>query len=721
MPATTRAAGVLAVLLALAAYAYAPLLRAGLLGADYAVLASLEDVAQRGDLASLYALEGGQARPAATVSLLLSLVLWTEGGRWTGAEAMALRLEHLALLFVAAWGLHGTLRRSLRPWLGQDSAKAAAHAGAALLVLHPLCVAAVARVGSRGDLMLLAVGAWSVRLFVGGRQERRHRRVAAAVGLAFLCGVLSPLAVFLPWVAAGLEYLSSRRHRTTLARLRTAFTTLVCFGVAVHLEWLGRLRFAPAGATDPIPLPGEGASFALGLEKLGVLMLPTNTYGIGKIGYLLAAVAVLLALHPGFVAARSAPRLWGRIVLGWGLSLLAVLAPQAHVRIPPGGLDGAHVLLPAALIMAVGLGISSIALSGWRRAVVPAVVGGVLAILGRAVALPQEEAAATVAGLRASLVQAARERGWRTTLVVLDPPTRVAGVDPLGDGLPALLAEPFLPAAADPGGALAVRGVDAAAFRAWIREPELAELRAAGAALLVDEGGGRRAVDLPPPGSDRDDRDRLIWRGEGRTPAGTVLDALAARAFRVTALPDADVGEPPVIRWEASREVPNEEITGAWVAGDGAPVAVFDMEASLSWLLSGRVRSTWFPGPLTSIVSAQVTPGPAPIPGEVVPRPVGDDWLFDVSSVALPAPLAGQPYWRLGILDLASLRYGEWFPDLDAGGRLRFPGAARWAEAAEGESGGPLVWTLDRRVGGVTVARASSRRGERTPSPDGDG
>jgi len=713
VPTSTRLAGALALVLALVAYAYSPLLGAGFLGEDHRAWVAVEEVAGAGTGRALWACEPTAARPLATLSLLASRALWTEGGRWTGAEALAVRLEHLALVLLAAWGLHGLLRRALAPWLGTDPAKAAAHTGAALFLLHPLCVVSVGRVASRGDLLALASGAWAVRAFLSARQERRAAGLVPAGIAALACAASSELAWFLPPLVAGLEYLSARRHRPRARRVRTAAGTLLAFGFVVALEWAARWRWAPPEWKAWFPGPRSGATFALALEKLGVLLLPVDTFGIGTVGYLLAALAVLVALHPGFVAARSAPRLWGRILLGWAVSLGVATAPHLGLRVPPGSLAGAEVLLPCAVVMGAGFGVSATALSGWRRTVLPVVVGGLFAILGRAVALPREEAASAVETLRAELIDAARARDWRTTLIVLDPPREIAGVDALGSGLDALLAPPFLPDAARARGVdVRVVGASRTALRAWVREPELRELRRSGAALLVDGGidapgterAPRRAVDLAPPGVGEA---QAIWRTEGRTPSGTTLDPLEARFFRVAALPDADSAEAPVIRWSSSSALEQEAVvTGVWSEVGHAPVALFDLEDSLAWLLGGRVRSVWFPGDLTSIVSARATPSPEPLLGEVVPRPAGADWLFDVSQVE---PNSRATTWRLTLLDLARVEAWDLAPDDVAGGRLRFVGLDERVRSELESGGGPIAWTLDLRAEGVTLARARGR------------
>ena len=719
-----RLVAVLTLVLGLVAYAYSPLLASGLLGEDYAALLSVEDATSGSFPSSLYEPDATEGRPLATLSLLLSRALWSDGGLWTSSEALALRLENLLLALLAAWGLHGLMRRAITPWLGIDPAKAAAHTGAALFLLHPVLVVSIGRVASRGDLLALALGAWACRIFLVTRQERRVDGVPLAAAATLACSFSSELVLMLPPLLAGLEYISARRHRPRSRRARTALATFAGFGALVSLEWLGRLSWAGDGARAW--LPGERAlgTFPLALEKLGVVLLPVDSHGLGAAGYLVAALGVLIALHPGFVAARSAPRLWGRILLGWGISLTATAVPHLGIRVPPGTLQHGEVLLAAGLVMAVGFGISATALSGWRRTVVPVLTGAIFSILGRAVSLPREEASQVVLAMQEDLLDAARQQGWSTTLVVLDPPQTVAGVDALGGGLAALVSAPFLPGSAPRGPGpeaaldLEVVGASRAALAAWRREREFTELRSRGAVLLVsdsDLGGvgpdgslapGRRVViPLAPPG---DGASKGTWRGAGRTPSDLVLDPLEACFFQVVALPEARTDEPPVIRWSSATElgaaVPE---SGAWIPVGHAPEAHFDLEDDVAWLAGGTVRSVWFPGDLTSIVSARASAGPQPLTGDLFPRPAAGDWLFDAAG---EPELVAPSTWRLTLLDLGSLEVLELLPDPEsAPGRLQFVGADSWSRARIREGAGPVAWTLDRRVEDVTVARARGR------------
>ncbi|MCP3914278.1 MAG: hypothetical protein GY711_01845 [bacterium] len=718
-----RRAGVIALVAVFTVYSYAPLLRAGFVGDDLATAVELGERVRAGTwpgaVGELYTLAQVEPRPVATLSLLVSSRLAAPDGKMDLGAARWLRGEGLLLLFLAALGLTGALRRSLAPWFGQDQARAAGIAAAVLFLLHPLCVSTVARIASRGDLLVVALGAWSLRLFLRGRQNEEYGYVAGACLIAMVAGGASRLAIFLPLLCAGMEYVSARRHRKRMVRARTALTTFVVFGVCVGLEWGARILFAPEGTAafapwrptvDGHPV-GLAETAALGVEKLGVLMLPVNTFGIGAIGYVFAGVAALLALHPGFVAARAAPRMWGRILLGWVVSIAATEGLEPALRVLPESLTGGHLLFAPALVMAVGFGISSTAISGARRSALPAAIGFFYALLAHGNAVPVEEASQGLAALRTRVFDEARRRGWDRDFLMIDPPHAIAGVDVIRPALPYLFAASFLPADAPPEAAQRrVRGSDLAAFRAFVREPEFTAWRAAGAVVLVPAGAlpgsgeGTIAVELPAP---EPSEGRMLWRETGRSPSGIVLEALRARSIRVVGLPSARTADAPVVRWSASSGVANiDEVTGAWLESPSGPVAIFDLEQSLDWLFADRVRSVWFTGALSLISSAQASPGPPALAGDPVPRIVGEDWLFDLGPEPPPAPALGEVSWILGVFDLEKLEYEELPLRVESEGRLRAVGVVPRVD-----EGTEHVWYLDYRVDGVTVARASGRRG----------
>ena len=261
-------------------------------------------------------------------------------------------------------------------------------------MVHPLLVPVVAHLPARCDVVGLAASAWSVALLLEGRQERRTMALGAAFVLAVVAAASSPAALVLVPLGFGLEFIAARRHRPLGARFRTGVQVALGYAAALAFETLVRgiarpgadaadapaqAGFDPAKLLSPEP-EGFAHAFALAAEKTGVVVLPVNTSGIGTLGYVLAVVALLAALHPGFVAARAAPRLWGRVLGGWAIAIAVLLLPgigerplrepRGRTRDPrAGGRDGRR---------ARDLGDG---LSGGRRSILPALTGGLYAVL----------------------------------------------------------------------------------------------------------------------------------------------------------------------------------------------------------------------------------------------------------------------------------------------------------------------------------------------------
>jgi hypothetical protein len=138
-----------------------------------------------------------------------------------------------------------------------------------------------------------------------------------------------------------------------------------------------------------------------------------------------------------------------------------------------------------------------------------------------------------------------------------------------------------------------------------------------------------------------------------------------------------------------------DEVTGAWVRGAAGWYAEFDLERHLPWLLAGAVQSLWLPGGLAQPQEVRVLDGITPLEPSVRPRLLGRDWVFDV-TVAAPERALDASTWVLAIFDPVARTYDERPAELD-GGRLRFARVART---------NTVRWSLERRIDGVTVARA---------------
>ena len=730
MSAPARKASLVLVLLAFAAHAYAPLAGAGFVQDDPGVLAGVGQLAFGGrlELADLFRVPGSDGRIGAGISMLVSAWLWS-GWLWAGnaewlhQDAMWIRAENFTLLLLASWGLLYGLRRALEPWTGKEHARGASRAVALLFVVHPIVVSSVARFDARGDLLAVALGTAALETFLKGRQEQRYGHTMLAGVLVILAGMCSPIAYFVPIALTLVEYCSARRHRSRGIRVRTAATTFLVFTTCVSIESIVRAVFVDSLGAAARPVAQEALAgglfetLLLGIEKLGLLMLPVNTFGIGGIGYLLAAIVLLVSMHPAFVAARSAPRLWGRILFGWLVAIGLSELPAMSLRVYPQSLENAHVLLFSALVMAIGLGIGATALSGGRRLILPLIAASLYAVLAQAAARPLRAAGKQLGRVRAELLEQARERSYRASFLVLDAPTRVAGLTSLRGSWSLLLDLTFVPVDQRPTKdvRLQATAISVPAFVAYVREPEFDDLRRDGLTLLLPgdrpEFGASsahwRALDLPAP---QPSQGALAWRSEGNSPTGQVLEALSSRAIVVNALPASKTIEDPRLRWSSRSElVPGGDLRGAWYRSQNGPVAVFDQGSSLAWLLGGRIRATWFTGELTSIASAEVLPGVPAFGGEVAPLMRGGDWIFDMGELPIPESFARGREWKLGLLDLPGLEYQQLELEGNAVDGLRASGAETLVRRWIARDGGPIVWYLELSFEGSTVARASGR------------
>ena len=735
-----------AVLLFLAAWAYAPVVSMPIGGEDVPTAIGAREIAwsESSRVDDLFRVPGVEGRPGAALSLGLSSALWAPDGQWTPEAARRARIENLLLLLLCAVLLAPLLRRALQPWTPRDQSKGAGFAVALLFAIHPLAVLSASRLASRGDLVALALSIAALGSFLHGRQARAPRRVVLACFLTAAAGFFSEIDIFIPIAAAVLEYVSSRRHRKRARRARTALNTFVAFTACVALEWSVRLAlgadnspvltYRGGSSLDLAPPSGDGV--VLGLEKLGVLMLPVNTYGSGTPGYVLAALAVLVGLQPALVAARWAPRLWGWILLGWVLAIAATQIPDAIVRVEPQSLVRAEVLIAPTLVMALGLGISSTALSGVRRYATPIVVAALYTLLAHESVMARNHALEPVEKLHDELLRQVDERGGDELYVVIDPPPTSAGYDPLGNVLPWLLHPAFLPASVDRQTRVALFGLDRSALRAWIREADFQAARQDGLVLLVPAAqlqglepglGLTEWIAVEVPGSEPS-RGRRIWRGEGRSPSGVEFEPWTARSVVVAAMPDATTEARPALRWNARSTLYHDgEAEGRWLRSPDGPVAVFDMADDWSWLLGERIRRVWTLGSLLSMSSTQVLEDVPEVSGELEPRVSGADWLFGLAGADVPVAIGGTAEPLLLLFDRSTLDFVELRPARASEGRLRFDGAEDRVQHAFRSGSGPITWILEWRVDDVTVAhrydvRSRAEPGVDTgPAPDPDG
>ncbi|MGB0332783.1 MAG: hypothetical protein ACPGPE_13325, partial [Planctomycetota bacterium] len=365
---------IFAACLALAWSAHRPLLGAGFLGSDAAVLEDTQRAFEVEESGAPWGVAAVDHRPVAALSLAFSRSLRAAEGIYTAGDAGRLRLEGLLLLILAAFGVRSAVARAMQPWTGKEHARAAGIASGALLLVHPLLVPLAAHLPARGDAIGLAASSWSVAFLLRGRQHRQVGFLVVAFLLARLAAASSPAALILLPLSFGLEFVAAHRHRPLQVRLRTSLQVAAGYAAALLAELVVRRAMQPPSIATEVTQPldpaqifaGDGGGvlrlLAVSAEKVGVVVLPVNTIGVGAIGYGLAVLALLVALHPGIVAARAAPRLWGRFLGGWAVALTVLLLLGSRERFLPsslGDLQGATFL---GVCMAVGLGTSATAL-----------------------------------------------------------------------------------------------------------------------------------------------------------------------------------------------------------------------------------------------------------------------------------------------------------------------------------------------------------------------
>jgi hypothetical protein len=706
------------------AFAFSPLLRAELLASDLAVL-----VERRVDVARAPSVEEATSQPLAHLSIELSRFLWGLPGA-DGHDGVAtwLRVENLLLHLVAAVALGYFARRLLLPWIGSEQARAAARAAALLYALHPLTVSSVADLGARGDLLGTLFCVSSAAAFLRGRQDRRYATTVVALLLAVLAGLASELALGLPALLAVCELVSTHRYRPLRARIRTGASTLVIFGGAVSIDLVvqlvrsGREGLPPTlRALHDLGAPGAlGAELLVGLEELGLLVLPSNPAVLGIGGIAVAGTAFLIAMQPALVAARSAPRLWGWLLIGWFASLVVSALTHLDVRVTQDELWLAHVLLPSAAVMAVGLGLASTALSGPRRPYVAWVVVVAYALLAHGNARPWLPAGHAVLELRQDLRAANDVHGDRRVFVI-DPPPAAEGLVPVGAALPYLL-HPELPE--EVVGNPELVGLTREAFLALVHEPEFGELLADGLVVLypreaVEEAGEvgglmrrpYRLLTTPAPSTGG-----RSWTGALNSPPMD-LEGLLESVLVVTAPSSVDPTELRRVSWRTrGTDAPDRgTVEGVWTTDGDEHVGVFDLGGALGWRLGGRIRTLFFPDGSQAIGRAEVSAELLSL-GPHEPDEEGADWLFAWPEQSLP----DHGRFVLGFLDLQRLTWEEIavVPNRGAGGGrggLRAPGAATLAAriASEGQhvpGADALAWVLDYRIEGHAVLRARGRR-----------
>ncbi len=287
-------------------------------------------------------------------------------------------------------------------------------------------------------------------------------------------------------------------------------------------------------------------------------------------------------------------------------------------------------------------------------------------------------------------------------MVVLDAPTAVNG---LALGVPGLEIRLGADAAREP------VWLTAQALPLYTRTREFAERRQGGLALLSNTDRSRGA-----------DREVLLvrategtgeppWRAESRSRF-LLLDPATVRFVRVEALPDTSTAEPPRIAWRALEPAGEWSVaTGVWVRGEGAPVALFDPWRDRAWWTASTIRRMRGEDPLLEVALFDLLADLPLVLAGGGPRADGDDWVFEIADASLATPLRGEAVFVLEFLARSVGSPCE-YVRIDcrassANGRVtvRAPLAARIDARMRGARA-LAVWSLDRRVGEVTIARA---------------
>ena len=702
--------------LGLAAFAYGPLRGAGPVGDDFQVLNDAsaiawptEDGAEEFELGDLFQVHGQDERPLAALSLLLTSRIWTNEGEWTPAAVFRLRLENLALLLLAAIGISRFMRRMLEPWAGREHARAVSHASRVLVALHPLTAAAVASASARGDLLGAALVGFAANSFLRGRQERSKKLVVFAGLLTVAAGCASEIAFFVgPIVALG-EFTSSRRHLRMKRRLRTASSSgisfllcalvepvLAAFGPGVRLPDMARALGFFDGTGD--------FTYGLGLlfERLGVLIIPVNGSArvgqdlwtvleqgmVGLPGFVLAGVLGLVVLQPVLIAARSAPRMWSWVLFWWIVIIVLAQMSAADVRVHPGDLTQAPLLLPAAIVAAIGVALSATSNSGRRRFILPAIAGGVFALLARGDASAIANASVAASEVRTELSQARALRGDSAVLLWVDPVSLMEAHAVLPSSIGVLIGE-------EEDGA---RSMSTSAFIALAADPIWSGLLEKGVVVF---GLSEAAAWIPPKEPSTGVR---LWREEGRSPA---LDLAAAEiaSVRVLAQPATSTESPPRIFWlsEAGGEE-SRALDGVWALDEEGLHAIFDVGNVPGWVTAGRVQKIWFGQGLAAVIQAAAHEDDQELAGLSTPRIEGEDWVIGLEPAEARTTGGAEGVFWLCLFDSSGLRYDE-LECLREGDSVRAKGAAQRMDRMSSAGGAP-TWVLEQRMNGVTVARS---------------
>jgi hypothetical protein len=264
---------------------------------------------------------------------------------------------------------------------------------------------------------------------------------------------------------------------------------------------------------------------------------------------------------------------------------------------------------------------------------------------------------------------------------------------------------------------------DGHAVELLARTPEMSQWRTDGLVIVgtdsTAEGdllGRRRGLFLVPPteGSGLPAQ----WTNKSMSDILDV-DPGAIHFARFVGQTGTSTAEAPHMNWrtgsteeqrDASGAPVREPLVGVWLEGEAGPIAVFDPGRMWEWWTAPSIRRVWTEGPFLQVASAELL---ADIPLDAAgPALRGDDWIFHIERSTLARPVRGEARFVLDLVDMATLAFARIDLAEHADGTIELvaPGAAGFERAVRARGGGPLVWSLDRRIGGTAIARAGGRR-----------
>jgi|694.fasta_scaffold01017_30 hypothetical protein len=527
--------------------------------------------------------------PEEALANLSTLARWSleQSLAWHGALGMEpapawdlLRLENLLWLLLSAWLCAALLARTVQPWLGAEAAHATMRTGLLVLPLCGFSLLHAAHVLARGEALALFFALASALWYLRSRQDRRRAGLVIAAAAAGCAGAAGHTSFALPVLVGVLEWLSARRHRSRARRLAASATA---FSVFLALR-MGAAQLAG----ERFVLHETGAeALARALAVLGRSLAPLAEQA-DLPRALAAGVLVLVALQPLLLAARSAPRTWGRFALAWLVVMGAVLAGSLVVPAPQRLQPWYLELLAPSLLFSASLCVAISARGGWRRAALP----WLLALAGLWIAEPlvrtPQLQRAQLETLRARVAeQTGLAAQARRVLTGLEQQSWALG------SIPRPRRERLL--AQFVGGEAPLFLLSAEELLRWSRFDLFPD-----DVLWIPWEARARRLQRSTSG------ERLFWRESSRSPQVLDLDPRLYHALRLVSRSGTPTERAPMLYFRAEGEETPVAVEGLWIRGEEPAQAWFELSAEPRWMLAERIRRVWSEGDLTKVTSAEI-------------------------------------------------------------------------------------------------------------------